>query len=104
MPISFRLITSISLSTFLHALNSTIFVGVHIKNIDSNNVTASIYDGWLYNEKIENADTDVQNKSHLFIFDVKYVPVSSKEEKENEDEDEDAEFRICALLDNCASR
>lgn len=58
-----------------------------------------MYDGRIYSEKTENIDSNVQNKSYLFIFDVKNVPVSSKEEKENEDEDEDAEFRICALLD-----
>lgn len=56
-----------------------------------------MYDGRIYSEKTENTDSNMQNKSYLFIFDVKDVPVSSKEERENEDED--AEFRICVVLD-----
>jgi hypothetical protein len=83
----------------VYALDSTIFLRVHLKDVDSNSVTASIYDGRMYNEKTEIIDPNLQNKSFLFKFDVKDVPVSSKEEKENADEDEDVEFRVCAFVD-----
>jgi hypothetical protein len=62
----------------------------------------------MYNEKTQIIDSNLQNKSYLFKFDVKSVLVSSKEEKENVDEDEDVEFRVCALVDknknNCSRR
>ena len=99
IPISVSLLTSVSVSTLVYALDSTIFLRVHLKNVDSNNVTASIYDGRMYNEKTKSIDSNLQNKSYLFKFDVKNVPVSSKAEIENADEDEDVEFRVCAFVD-----
>jgi len=102
--ISISLLVSTSLSQFVHSLNSTIFVKVNVKTQDSNNITASIYDGRLYNEKTENTDPKMQNKSYLFEFDVKNVPEISEEEKEYSDEDEGAEFRVCAIVDKSKSK
>ena len=53
----------------------------------------------MYNETTQVIDSNLQNKSYLFTFDVKNVPISSKEEIENADEDEDVEFRVCAYID-----
>lgn len=86
-------------STLAYALDSTIFVRVGINESDVNNVTASIYNGPIYNEKTQVIDSNLQNKLYLFKFDVSNVPISSKEEIENADEDEDAEFRVCAFTD-----
>lgn len=93
------LLISVCPITFVHALNSTIFVGVHVKDADSYNLTASVYNGRTFAEKTEIVDSNRQNGSYLFEFDVKNVPESTNDERQYEDEDEDAEFRICALLD-----
>ena len=45
------------------------------------------------------SNSNIQNKSYLFEFDVKNVPLGSKEDKENADEDDDSEFRVCAFVD-----
>ena len=99
VPISVTLLTALSLLTFVIALSSTIFVRVDVRDIDPNNVTTSIYDGRMRSEKTEIIDSNLQNKSYLFKFDVTNIPISSKEEIENADEDEDAEFRVCAFVD-----
>jgi hypothetical protein len=43
-------------------------------------------------------NSNVQNKSYLFEFDVKNAPLGMKEEKETIDEDDDSEFRVCVLV------
>lgn len=53
----------------------------------------------MYNEKTQIIDSNLQIKSYLFKFDVKNVPISSKEEIGNADEDEEVEFRVCAFID-----
>jgi hypothetical protein len=93
------LLTSGSVSTLAYSLNSTIFVKVDIKELNANNVTVSIYNGRMYNEKTQIIGSNLENKSYLFKFDVKNVPISSKEEIENADEDEDVEFRVCTFID-----
>jgi hypothetical protein len=44
-------------------------------------------------------NSNIQNKSYLFEFDVKNVPLGSKEYKENTDEDDDSKLTLCALVD-----
>lgn len=99
MSLSALTLASISICTLTYALDSTIFVKVDIKDSNANNVTASIYNGRMYNETTKVIDSNLENKSYIFKFDVKDVPVSSKEEIENADEDEDVEFKVCAYLD-----
>jgi len=99
ISLSGSLLTSVGVSTIAYALDSTIFVKADIKESNANNVTASIYNGRMYNETTQVIDSNLQNKSYLFTFDVKNVPISSKEEIENADEDEDVEFRVCAYID-----
>ena len=99
ISLSVSLLISVSVYTLAYALNSTIFVRVDINKSNANNVTASIYNGRIYNEKTQLIDSNLENKPYLFKFDVKHVPVSSKEEIENADEDEDVEFRVCAFID-----
>jgi len=99
ISLSVSLLISVSVYTLAYALNSTIFVRVDINKSNANNVTASIYNGRTNNEKTQVIDSNLENKPYLFKFDVKNVPVSSKEEIENADEDEDVRFRVCAFTD-----
>lgn len=99
ISLSVSVLASVSVSILADTLNSTIYVKVDINESDANNVTASIYNGRIYNETTQIIDSNLENKSYLFKFDVKNVPISSKEEIENADEDEDVEFRVCALVD-----
>ena len=94
ISLSVSVLASVSVSTLADTLNSTIYVKVDINESDANNVTASIYNGRIYNETTQIIDSNLENKSYLFKFDVKNVPISSKEEIENADEDEDVEFRV----------
>ena len=97
ISLSVSLLISVSVYTLAYALNSSIFVKVNINESDAHNVTASIYNGRTNNEKTQVIDSNLENKPYLFKFDVKNVPVSSKEEIENADEDEDVRFRVCAF-------
>ncbi|HZO10683.1 MAG TPA: hypothetical protein VFB48_01075 [Nitrososphaeraceae archaeon] len=99
ISLSVSVLASVSVSTLADTLNSTIYVKVDINESDANNVTASIYNGRIYNETTQIIDSNLENKSYLFKFDVKNVPISSKEEIENADEDEDVEFRVCTFMD-----
>ena len=99
ISLSVSLLISVSVYTLAYALNSTVFVRVDNNESKANNVTASMYNGRIYNEKTETIDNNLQNKSYLFKFYVTNVPISSKVEVENTDEDEDVEFRICAFID-----
>ena len=63
------------------------------------NPTEPEYFDIITSKVITNSNSNIQNKSYLFAFDVKNVPLRSKEDKENTDEDDDSEFRVCAFVD-----